>query len=101
MRLIGFISAIGGLALASGAWTGFGGAISCGTWGLDYVAYAVWIALLTQTLATTLLFSSLASAQRGTPAHSLQVLVAGASLVAALASGGLVLFISVGVASRG
>lgn len=101
MRLIGFISAIGGWVLAAATWTKFGGVIHCGTWGLDCVAYAVGIALLTQTLAATLLFTSLVPEQRGTPANSLQILVAGTSLLAALASGGLVFFVFVGVASRG
>ena len=57
MRTAGYVIAFGGIALTLFLLNGLGGTLSCGTFGLTCVGYAVLAALISQAIAATLLFS--------------------------------------------
>jgi hypothetical protein len=52
---------------------GFGGTISCGTWGLDCLVYALRFACLTQSVAAIFLLISLADFPQGTAGKTLRL----------------------------
>ena len=61
MRTVGYLVAFGGVALTLFLLSGLGGVLSCGTFGLTCLGYAVLAALASQAVAAGLLFGGASS----------------------------------------
>ena len=76
MRAIGIFIAFAGIALSAAFLYGFGGVLTCGTWNLGCLVYATVTALVTQSCAAVVLFSSITATKAGSAARYMVILLA-------------------------